>query len=89
MPGYKACRKGGIDRTICIEGTQEYGICRGTTDDTGPNKGVCAEATREYEDCRQQGMDADPVCHKLRDTYVRCRSTGSIGNAKKKEKRFE
>ncbi|MEV3987167.1 RHS repeat-associated core domain-containing protein [Nonomuraea sp. NPDC049758] len=89
MPGYKACRKGDIDRSICIEGTHEYGVCRGTTDDTGPNKGVCAEATREYEDCRQQGMDADPVCHKLRDTYVRCRSTGSIGNAKKKEKRFE
>ncbi|MEV4062406.1 RHS repeat domain-containing protein [Nonomuraea dietziae] len=88
MPGYKACRKGDIDRTICIEGTHEYGVCRGTTDNTGPNKGVCAEAAREYEDCRQQGMDAEPVCHKQRDTYVRCRSTGGIGNAKKKERRF-
>ncbi|MEV6154969.1 RHS repeat-associated core domain-containing protein [Nonomuraea sp. NPDC052129] len=88
MPGYKACRNTDIDRTICIEGTHEYGVCRGTTDDTGPNKGVCAEATREYQDCRQQGEDAEPICHKLRDTYVRCRSTGGIGNAKKKEKRF-
>ncbi|MEU7004895.1 RHS repeat-associated core domain-containing protein [Nonomuraea sp. NPDC046570] len=76
---YSDCRgKTTNERYVCVEGNQQYGLCRRTYADDAEK--ICVEATHQYEECRP-GL-GQYECELVREKYSQCRYSGFLTDKK-------
>ncbi|MGW0198102.1 RHS repeat-associated core domain-containing protein [Nonomuraea sp. NPDC003201] len=76
---YRECRSDKTTpRSVCIEGNDQYTLCRRSYANDADK--ICVEATHEYENCRP-GLGRFE-CEHVREAYAQCRYDGFLAKDK-------